>query len=281
MSNGDKLRDQKICLVLEGTCNRRSIAAKFLLDDLYVSPVDQSILGLSFTHHTLVLGFAGHAAPFPFSKVVAVEIIRDGVTLTQVNRGSQLLGAAVGGAVFGGIGALAGALSGSTRGRERITELGLKLIVDDPLTPLHTVRVLKSKRCKGVEASGVEARAATTVVERLHGQLLIAMRAGDPSTAVVEQKPPPDAFDVDAREWDARTAIHVTDWNGKHPVLLLSQLRELLTPQEVLSLSKTPRRGACTIKAPTPADAQHLAAAMAGLGISLSMLPESARPLSE
>jgi outer membrane lipoprotein SlyB len=56
--------------------------------------------------------------------------------ITSTDRGSQLVGAAIGGIAFGGLGALAGALSGKTNSRNLVNGLALRIITDDGTYPV-------------------------------------------------------------------------------------------------------------------------------------------------
>lgn len=74
-----------------------------------------------------------------FSEIVSVDVITDGVTISSTNRGSQLLGAAVGGLAFGGVGAIIGGLSGSSKTSEKVKKLALRVCVDDFEKPIYGI----------------------------------------------------------------------------------------------------------------------------------------------
>lgn len=79
-----------------------------------------------------------------FDSIVSSEIDQDGMTITKTNRGSQLVGAAVGGALLGGVGALMGGLSGSTRAIEKVQRIDLVVTVNDAMAPLRRVRFFEA-----------------------------------------------------------------------------------------------------------------------------------------
>lgn len=71
-----------------------------------------------------------------FDQLVAVEIERNGVSIERTNRGSQIVGAAVGGALLGPAGLLLGGLTGAKRQESSIKRLVLKLTVNDLHDPV-------------------------------------------------------------------------------------------------------------------------------------------------
>jgi hypothetical protein len=76
-----------------------------------------------------------------FDELVSIEVVSNGRTITKTNRGSQVLGAAVGGLALGGVGAIIGGLSGSTRADEKTTSVVLRLITKDIDHPLIDIVV--------------------------------------------------------------------------------------------------------------------------------------------
>lgn len=169
---------------------RREIAARFVLDDLYISPADGSLVGISHERQALVLGSIPSQVEVPFREVAAIEVLKNGVTLTQTNRGSQLVGAAVGAAAFGGLGALAGGLTGSSRSKERLNGLSLKVTTLQATEPVHKVTFLPEARGKGIESTSKEGKQALSALERMHALAAAALiqaerarpRESDPSS---------------------------------------------------------------------------------------------------
>ena len=131
-------RDQKIA-----TARRNQVSAKHPMDELYVSTVGQVAVGINFADGKIVLGRPGADKVYNFDQIAAVEVVENGATVSQTNRGSQLAGAAIGGLVFGGLGALIGGTSGSTTTRQNVSSILLKVTVDDRYEPVHNIYFLK------------------------------------------------------------------------------------------------------------------------------------------
>lgn len=144
--------------------------------DLYVSPYGQTVLGLDPTGAEVVLGTVQLPVTYRTSDVVSVEVLRDGATISSTDRGSQLAGAAIGGLAFGGVGALLGGLSGSKRSRATIQNIGLKIIVDDRVAPVHLIDFFRSPKRDGIDAKSPLLRPALAAVDRNHALLVAALR---------------------------------------------------------------------------------------------------------
>jgi len=76
---------------------------------------------------------------YPFDELIAIEVVRDDMSVTKTNRGSQAAGAAVGGVLLGPAGLLLGGLSGSKRNENKITKLSLKLYTTDLAFPVQEI----------------------------------------------------------------------------------------------------------------------------------------------
>jgi hypothetical protein len=76
---------------------------------------------------------------FSFSDLVAVEVLRNGSSVSKTNRGSQVAGAAVGAVLLGPVGLLLGGLTGSKRNVEKIDRLSLKVFTNDLVNPVHEI----------------------------------------------------------------------------------------------------------------------------------------------
>ncbi len=188
---------------------RLRVGAEHRLDELYVSKADDSILGLNFSDRKLLLGTLTSYQCYCFNEIAGIQSQRNGATLTQTNRGSQLAGAAIGGVAFGGIGALAGALSGSTRSSERLTGLRIVVTIDDHKNPLHHVTFVRSNRGKGLDPTNPDVARVLSVAETFYAHLVLAMRtavASTASSAATETRQVVHATDaqllhVEVREW--------------------------------------------------------------------------------
>lgn len=76
---------------------------------------------------------------FSFTDLVAVEVLRNGSSLTKTNRGSQVAGAAVGAVLLGPLGLLLGGVTGSKRNVEKVDRLSLKIFTNDLVTPVYEI----------------------------------------------------------------------------------------------------------------------------------------------
>lgn len=153
------------------------IRAEHDLDELWISPYDQSLLGFKFGRQTMLIGRIDWEKEYLFSEIAAVDVIKNGASITTTNRGSQLLGAAVGGVALGGIGLLAGALTGSKSTVDRIQEIKLKITVDDHVSPLHYISMLAWPDPKGLESGNAMVKLAIDQTDRLYAHILNGMRA--------------------------------------------------------------------------------------------------------
>jgi len=97
------------------------------------------------------------------------------LTVTSTNRGSQLLGSAVGG-LLGPLGAVVGGLSGSSRSRGRLRRLTLKIFVDDYAKPVHAISFFRDGSSKGTDPDEPRVRDAREKADRFHAHVLNAMR---------------------------------------------------------------------------------------------------------
>ncbi|MFN3536511.1 MAG: SHOCT domain-containing protein [Brevundimonas sp.] len=154
----------------------KSVREEFDIDELFVSQTDQSFVGFSFDRNMVVLGDPNFRKEYMFSEIASVDIIKNGASITSTNRGSQLLGAAVGGIALGGIGLLAGALTGSKRTMDRINELAIKITVDDRVKPLHYIQVFKWHDKKGLEVESMLVKPSIEQADRLNAHFVNGMR---------------------------------------------------------------------------------------------------------
>lgn len=74
---------------------------------------------------------------YSFDDLLAVELVRDGASVTKTQRGSQMTGATVGGLLLGPAGLIVGGLSGSKRQVSKIEKLSIKLYANDLITPVQ------------------------------------------------------------------------------------------------------------------------------------------------
>ncbi|MBB6124593.1 hypothetical protein [Sphingobium subterraneum] len=156
------------------------LAAQYELDELFVSRQDGSAVGMNFDTRQVLLGKIDAMRVLPFSKIMAVEVLSNGVSISKTNRGSQLAGAAVGGLVLGGLGALAGGLTGSRRSRERLGAISLKVAVNDREDPYSQISLF-SAGAKGLDAQSPHGQSTMALAERWRAHLINAMEEQDES----------------------------------------------------------------------------------------------------
>lgn len=143
--------------------------------EIYISPHSRGVIALNHELKRLVVGTATSYRERSWSDLSSVEIQKNGQTLTQTNRGSQTMGAAVGAVLLGPVGLLLGGLSGSKRNSERVEELTLKVVVDDAKSPVHRVVFFKMAG-NGVDANSSMLKEPAKRLEHFHALLSNAIR---------------------------------------------------------------------------------------------------------
>ncbi len=172
--------------------------------DLYVSPHDAKVIGLNRDGGQIVLGTAARPVEYDTSRLVSVEIVKDGASISSTNRGSQVAGAALGAALLGPAGLLLGGLSGSKRSRATVHSLALKLIMDDRAQPVHTVEFFRSPNKHGTDAKSKLLIAPVELMDRYNALIVTAIRNQVPHVA------PMNSTDELARLWDLKVAGALT-----------------------------------------------------------------------
>lgn len=155
---------------------QKILKEEFRVDELYVSREDESFLGISFDRNTLVIGDPNFRKEYMFSEVASVDIIKNNTSVTSTNRGSQLLGAAVGGIALGGVGLLAGALTGSKRTKDRTNEIAIKIVVDDRVKPIHLIKLFNWHDKNGLEDDSDMLKPYIELADRFNAHLANGMR---------------------------------------------------------------------------------------------------------
>jgi len=125
-----------------GAAFRTRVQSEFKCDELMISAgVPIKCIGVRFADQKIILGLErnGFFVTHDFRRVTAVEIVENGQTVTNTNRSSQFIGAAVGDLLLGGVGAIVGGLSGSTRSTSNVKSLHLKITVDDQTNPVWLI----------------------------------------------------------------------------------------------------------------------------------------------
>ncbi|MEX5748765.1 SHOCT domain-containing protein [Massilia sp. X63] len=129
--------------------------------------------------------------------IVSAELFEDGDSVTKTMRSSQLGGALIGGLAFGGVGALVGGLSGKTRTATKIKQIALRIVANDPSSPLHDITFMNTDQKK----DGFVYRAAMQNARHWHGILEILIKRADTEmkssqpAAAIPQATPAAALD--------------------------------------------------------------------------------------
>ena len=130
--------------------NVRSLPG-FRADDVYVSPYNLSGIAIDREQAKAALIAGDRIDIIPANGFYKCELLHDGVQIARANRGSQLLGIAVGGALLGKAGAMIGGLSGSSTISENIHRVVLRLVVDHFDRPVHETVLVDSERALAKE----------------------------------------------------------------------------------------------------------------------------------
>jgi hypothetical protein len=133
------------------------------------------------------------ARRFSHRDILSVEIIEDGASVTRINRSSQLGGALIGGLAFGGIGALAGALSGEKRTTQKVKNMELRILVNDPESPSFAINFMRSETTTG----GVFHSAARNRAKEWQGRVEILIRKADQEDMANEHSAPISSLSQD------------------------------------------------------------------------------------
>jgi hypothetical protein len=181
--------------------------------DVYISPYNRGVIGLNRDGAEIVLGIVSASKRYPLSDVASVEVLKDGASITSTNRGSQLVGAAVGDLLLGPAGLLLGGLSGSKRTRSTIHSVAMKVIVDDRAAPFHVIEFFKSPDKNGTDAKSPRITPSLARADHFHALMVTALRRvtwsiGQSATAAL---PPANTADLLGKLWELRQAGALTD----------------------------------------------------------------------
>jgi hypothetical protein len=157
-------------------------AQPYVKDQCFISVDASSLIGFDFQEKQVFLACSSASGKYRFDEIASCELLRDDVSLTQTNRGSQVLGAVGGGLLLGTAGALVGSLTGSKRSRSRIAKLELKLVVDCQENPVYRIVLFTSEDKKGAKPNDSRLRPHLEIADRFHGHVINAMRNSDRET---------------------------------------------------------------------------------------------------
>jgi len=214
---------------------RRDVLSQhYSMDEIYVSTVDGSSIGINFEAGRVLLGQRGRETEYSFDQIAAVEVQENGATVSTTNRGSQLAGAAIGGLALGGVGALIGGLSGSRTSRQKVTSIVLKVSVDSTIEPVHKVTFLQVGGA-GVEPDSFTAKPAREAAERVHAHLINAMRRVQERSATARAMPAAPSPDQLGKLWELRQAGALTEeeYAAQKTTLLSSPAPALAAPAAI------------------------------------------------
>ena len=172
-----------------------------------------------------MLGTLEENSQYAWSAIASVDLMKNGGSLTQTNRGSQLMGGAVGGLLLGPVGLLAGAVTGSKRASETVQEIALRIVIDDRVKPIHTVTFLRVPRA-GLKANHALVKQSAKRADHFYALLANAMRSC--AQRVPTQNTLPDASLADqvAKLWDLKVAGALSmDEFDEQKAMLISQSR--------------------------------------------------------
>jgi hypothetical protein len=189
--------------------------SKYKLSECYKArDTLDTVLGINFDERWVVLGTYSSPQQYSFSQIASVEIDENEETISKVNRGSQVVGAAVGGLVMGPLGGLIGGLSASSRSRPRLRSISLKITVDDAMNPVYRIIFFQSPG--GVDPEDPSAREAMSQAERFQAHLKNAMRQAEREQKEISAQPsiqgPPASITSELRVlWEMKQAGALTD----------------------------------------------------------------------
>jgi hypothetical protein len=175
-SAGRKQTIQEEILERERIERKFNSVAGFTPSQRFVSPDQRILVALDESSRKLFIVTERFGTPQIIAPddVLAAELVEDGVTVTSTDRGSQVLGAAVGGALFGGLGAVVGGLSASSTGTNKTQRLDLKVVVNDISQPVRMIPFLNS--AAGVEKSSPEYQEARQQAFHWHAILSLVIK---------------------------------------------------------------------------------------------------------
>lgn len=168
---------------------RNSFNAEHAGWDIYIAPFDEAVIAFAHDGRAIVLGTTRAHTRYACTSVASVEVLRDGTSITSTNRGSQLMGAAIGEVLLGPLGLLIGGVSGSKRTVQKVSQIGLKIIVDDRVRPIYSIDFLRVPGA-GANPKDKLVKAAIQRAEHVHALLVNTIRNSSLQLAKSETQVP-------------------------------------------------------------------------------------------
>lgn len=114
------------------------------------------------------------------NKIISVEIVEDGKSLTRTGSSRSIGGALIGGVVAGPAGAVIGGLGGRTKGisEELVKKIGLKIIVNDTDMPVINV-IFIDEYGDGISKETKKYKDGKKAVEYWHGLITVLVNRRD------------------------------------------------------------------------------------------------------
>ncbi|GGB03573.1 hypothetical protein GCM10011491_34680 [Brucella endophytica] len=142
---------------------------------IHVDRFGGSNVAVDTTAKKFALGRKGMGSKiYTYDDLIAVDVRRNGRSIFKTNRGSQAAGAAVGAALLGPAGLLIGGLTGSQRQEEKITELSLRLTVNNEMN--HSQEIIFFRNSVGLDAADPMASKFSRELDNWQGRFQFMMR---------------------------------------------------------------------------------------------------------
>lgn len=127
----------------------------FLPSHIFCSDCSKTGIAIDSQQHKIAFSDKiGEISLYHFKQLISVEIIINEQSIHKSNRGSQIVGGAIGGLLLGGAGLLLGGLTGSKRTEDKISKIAICIGVLDIDTPSHEVIFYDSSPIKKTGYTG-------------------------------------------------------------------------------------------------------------------------------
>jgi len=120
----------------------------------------------------------------PYKDILEVAILEDGDSITKTSRTSQIAGAIIGDIMLGGLGLLIGSLTGAKRTSSRVSNLDVRLIINNTKSPVWSIAFIRSETPK----NGIVYKKASEQSNNLHGLIKVLMKQADDEDKLTESQ---------------------------------------------------------------------------------------------